>query len=81
MIAMNTTYRDIRAKLRSMAPQRAIDYIAALDLPGDEETCVIDVDVFGRTCVQTAAKLHISVDGFYKLRRRAYQKLADAFNS
>ena len=40
-----------------------------------------NVDVFGRSCVQTAEKLHISVDGFYKLRRRAYQKLADAFNS
>lgn len=73
-------HKRIRKKLSTMAPRRAAETIRAVGLPEDEETCVIDVDVFGRTCVQTAAKLHISVDGFYKLRRRAYQKLADAFN-
>lgn len=62
-----------------MAPRRAAEAIRAVGLPENEEICVIDVDVLGRSCVQTAAKLHISVDGFYKLRRRAYQKLADEF--
>lgn len=64
-----------------MAPCRATETIRAVGLPEDEETCVIDVDVFGRTCVQTAAKLHISVDGFYKLRRRAYQAQAELSRS
>ena len=63
-----------------MAPRRAAETVRAVGLPQEEETCVIDVDILGRSCVQTAAKLHISVDGFYKLRRRAYQKLADEFN-
>ena len=31
---MNPTHRDIRAKLQSMAPQRAVAYIAALELLG-----------------------------------------------
>ena len=74
-------HKRIRKKLSTMAPFRATETIRSVGLPEDEETCVIDVDDFGRTCVQTAAKLHISVDGFYKLRRRAYQKLADAFDS
>lgn len=62
-----------------MAPRRAVEFVRAVQLPKDEETCIIDVDILGRSCVQTAAKLHLSVDGFYKLRRRAYQKLADEF--
>lgn len=39
-----------------MAPCRATETIRAVGLPEDEETCVIDVDIFGRTCVQTAAQ-------------------------
>lgn len=74
-------HKRIRKKLSTMAPCRATETIRAVWLPEDEETCVIDVDIFARTCIQTAAKLHISVDGFCKLRRCAYKKLADAFNS
>ena len=43
----------------------------------DEETCVVEVDILGRSCLQTAARLNLSVDGLYKLRRRAYAHLAD----
>jgi DNA-directed RNA polymerase specialized sigma24 family protein len=46
-------------------------------LPPDEETCIVEVDVLGRSCLQTAARLNLSVDGLYKLRRRAYAHLAD----
>lgn len=74
---MNTTHRNIRAKLRSMSPQRAIDYVSALELPGDEAFCIIECDVRRQSCVHVANKLHMSVDGLCKLRRRAYQKLAD----
>lgn len=34
-------------------------------------------DVEGKSCVQAAAELHRSLDGLYKLRRRAYKKLTD----
>ena len=75
---MNATHREIRAKLRSMSPQRAIDYVSALELPGDEAFCVIECDVRRKSCVQVAARLYVSVDGLYKIRRRAYDKIADS---
>ena len=74
---MNPTHRAIRAKLQSMAPQRAVSLIAALELPGDEAYCIIECDVRRQSYAHVANKLHLSVDGLCKLRRRAYQKLAD----
>lgn len=75
---MDSAHRSIRAKLSTMSPRRAADYIHALGLPADEEACVIGVDVHGLSCVQVASSLHLSVDGFYKMRRRAYRKIVDA---
>lgn len=63
--------------LSGMAPKRAAEAVRAVGLSPDEEACVIDVDILGHSCMQAAARLHISVDGLYKLRRRAYRKLAD----
>lgn len=74
---MNSTHREIRAKLQSMAPQRAVNFIAALELPGDEAYCIIECDVRRKSYAHVADKLHLSVDGLCKMRRRAYQKLAD----
>lgn len=75
---MNPTHRAIRAKLQSMAPQRAVSFITGLELPGDEAFCIIECDVRGKSCVQVAARLYVSVDGLYKIRRRAYDKIADS---
>lgn len=75
---MDSQHKQIRARLAGMAPHRAAAYIRALGLPADEEACVIGVDVRGLSCVQAAASLHLSVDGFQKMRRRAYRKIADA---
>lgn len=61
-----------------MSPQRAIDYVSALELPGDEAFCIIECDVRGKSCVRVAARLYVSVDGLYKIRRRAYDKIADS---
>ena len=61
-----------------MSPQRAIDYVSALELPGDEAFCIIECDVREKSCVQVAARLYVSVDGLYKIRRRAYDKIADS---
>lgn len=74
---MDTQHKAIRALLSSMAPTRAEEAVRLVGLPPDEETAVLAVDVYGRSCLQTAAQLHVSVDGLAKIRRRAYAKLAD----
>lgn len=76
-INMDAQHREIRALLSGMAPRRATEAVRAAGLPPDEEICIVDVDVLGRSCLQTAARLNLSVDGLYKLRRRAYAHLAD----
>jgi DNA-directed RNA polymerase specialized sigma24 family protein len=74
---MNKTHQEIRALLSSMAPMRAEQAIRMVGLPPDEETAVLAVDVHGQSCLQAAALLHVSVDGLAKIRRRAYEKIAD----
>ncbi len=78
--SMDKQHRAIRAQLSSMAPRRAISYIRSFDLPPDEAASLIECDVRGRSCVQAAELLHLSVDGLAKLRRRAYHKIADGQN-
>ena len=74
---MNTRHREIRALLSSMSPKRAEQAVRLVGLPADEETAVLAVDDHGQSCIQTADRLHVSVDGLAKIRRRAYAKLAD----
>lgn len=74
---MNTRHREIRALLSSMSPKRAEKAVRLVGLPADEETAVLAVDVHGQSCIQTADRLHVSVDGLAKIRRRAYAKIAD----
>lgn len=63
--------------MSSMAPARAVQAVRLVGLPPDEETAVLAVDVPGQSCLQTAERLHVSVDGLAKIRRRAYAKIAD----
>lgn len=42
--------------------------------------CLVECDVRGRSCVQVAQMLHLSVDGLAKIRRKAYRKIADGQN-
>lgn len=74
---MNKTHQEIRALLSSMAPMRAEQAVRLVALPPDEETAVLAVDVHGQSCLQAAERLHVSVDGLAKIRRRAYAKIAD----
>lgn len=74
---MNTRHREIRALLSSMSPKRAEQAVRLVGLPADEETAVLAVDVHGQSCIQAADRLHVSVDGLAKIRRRAYAKIAD----
>lgn len=74
---MEKTNREIRALLSSMAPARAAQAVRLVGLPPDEETAVLAVDVHGQSCLQTAERLHVSVDTVKRLWRSAYRKLQD----
>lgn len=74
---MEKTNREIRALLSSMASARAAQAVRLVGLPPDEETAVLAVDVHGQSCLQTAERLHVSVDTVKRLRRSAYRKLQD----
>lgn len=74
---MDSQHKQIRARLSSMAPKRAIAYILSFELPEDEAACIIECDVRRKSCVQVADMLHISIDGLAKMRRRAYTKIAN----
>lgn len=74
---MEKINREIRALLSSMAPARAAQAVRLVGLPPDEETAVLAVDVHGQSCLQTAERLHVSVDTVKRLRRSAYRKLQD----
>lgn len=74
---MEKTNREIRALLSSMVPARAAQAVRLVGLPPDEETAVLAVDVHGQSCLQTAERLHVSVDTVKRLRRSAYRKLQD----
>lgn len=74
---MEKTNREIRALLSSMAPARAAQAVRLVGLPPGEETAVLAVDVHGQSCLQTAERLHVSVDTVKRLRRSAYRKLQD----
>lgn len=76
-IAMNSTHREIRAKLQSMAPQRAVAYIAALELPSDEAFFLIECDVKGKSYAQLCAQNFVTPEYINRRRRRAYGKIAD----
>lgn len=63
-----------------MAPQRAIDYIAALDLPGDEAFCIIACDVKQQSRQQVANSLFASVEYVKKRRRNGYSSRRDEYD-
>lgn len=77
---MNAQHREIRARLSRMAPQRAVDYVKAFDLPPMEEACIIECDVRGRSCVDVAMDMFVSPDTIKNCRRRAYGKIADGIS-
>ena len=64
-----------------MAPQRAMSFIAGLELPEDEAFCIIECDVRGKSRQQVADRLFASQEYVKKCRRRGYRKIADAINN
>ena len=74
---MDKQHREIRAKLQSMAPMRATACVTAVGLPTAEEYCIIECDIKGKSCVQVANALYVSVEYVKRNRRRGYAKIAD----
>lgn len=74
---MNCQHREIRQKIKSMAPKRAVEFVKGFELPEDEERFVIECDVRNRSYIQVAMTYHISTECVKKKRQRAYMKIAD----
>lgn len=67
----------MREKISRMAAPRALAYIASAKLRPDEEVCLIERDVHGRSCAQICEKLNVSPETVNRARRRALDKLID----
>nr|DAE15058.1 MAG TPA: ECF sigma factor [Siphoviridae sp. cty3u30] len=74
---MNKQHRELRARISTMAPKRAVAYILSFELPDDEAACLIECDVRRRSYAQVCALLHLSPEAVNRCRRRAYQKIID----
>ena len=74
---MDSYKKQIRRRLQSMAPKRAIAYVMSAQLPPDEAVCVIECDVKRKSYCETALLLNVSPETVKRCRKRAYQKFAD----
>lgn len=74
---MNAQNRAIRALLTTMAPNRAISFVKAFNLPEDEENMILDRDVRGLSYTQIARERNVSPEFIKNARRRAFSKMND----
>lgn len=63
--------------LSGMAPKRAEAYIRSFELPGDEEYCILQIDVRRQSYTQVSGQMNVSPEYIKKCRRRAYSKILD----
>lgn len=78
---MNSQHRAIRALLQTMSPRRAVEHIQSFRLRPDEESVLIECDVYGLSYIQAADKLHLTPEVIKRRRQRAYSKIADEINN
>ena len=74
---MDSYHKQIRRRLQSMAPKRAIAYVMSAQLPSDEAVCVIECDVKRKSDCETAFLQNVSPETLTRCRRKAYQNFAD----
>lgn len=74
---MDSKHREIRAALGKMSPRRAKSFILGFELPPYEAICLIECEVNGKSCVQVADQLSVSLETVKRNRRRALGKIAD----
>lgn len=67
--------------MQSMAPQRAVSFIAELGLPSDEAFFLIECDVKGKSYAQLCTQHYVTPEYINRRRRRAYGKIADHINN
>lgn len=67
--------------MQSMAPQRAVSFIAELGLPSDEAFFLIECDVKGKSYAQLCTQHYVTPEFINRRRRRAYGKIADHINN
>lgn len=72
---------DVRTRLRTMAPKRAVAYIRSFELPEDEETSLILCDVKGKSRTQAASEMNVSEEVIKRNRARAFSKILDQLNN
>lgn len=79
---MNSQHRAIRALIQSMAPNRAVEYIKAFNLPEEEERCLIECDVRRKCYAQlvTDVTMTLSPETIKKRKQSAYAHIADQLN-
>jgi FixJ family two-component response regulator len=80
-VTMDGQRRAIRAILTGMAPTRATAYIKSFELPGEEEYCIIEIDVRKRTYQDVCFALNVSPETVKKRRKDGYKKIADYINN
>lgn len=73
--AMDKTRRELRHKIKTMAPPRAVEFVAAFDLPPQEAFCIIECDVRKRSCVEVSQRLYTSEETVKRRRRAGYEKM------
>lgn len=76
--SMDQLSKDVRAKLRSMAPVQAIPYIRSFQLPADEELVLIERECRNKSIQQIAQEQCLSEETVKRRRRAAFAKICRA---
>lgn len=73
---MDQISKDLRARLRSMAPVQSIPYIQSFQLPKEEELVLIERECRGKSIQQIAFEQNLSVETVKRRRQVALAKIS-----
>lgn len=78
---MDELSKDLRARLREMAPVRSIPYIRSFQLPPEEELVLIEGrECRGKSVQQIALEQNLSVETVKRRRQSALSKICRAID-
>lgn len=75
---MDQISKDLRSKLRSMAPVQSIPYIQSFQLPEEEELVLVERECRGKSVQQIALEQNLSVETVKRRRQTALAKICRA---
>lgn len=78
---MDKISKDLRAKLRGMAPVQSIPYIQSFQLPAEEELVLIERECRGKSVQQIALEQNLSVETVKRRRQTALSKICRAIHA